>query len=175
MSISELMTALQARGIVLQAVGSRIDFQAPAGAMTSELLHHMAANKPQLLAELRDLAQTEPAEELRQAIRQARDWPDLSGILDRGQVAFERGEVSRDQAEELAALAAQVAHELPEAVNPAADSDTVQVWAEDLLDDSTTATDTCPNCGQAQWWDKAGRRTCQVCHPEPRRKAVLVT
>ena len=48
---------------------------------------------------LREIAQYDPAEELRQAIRQARDWLDLSGILDRTQAAFERDEVSRDQAE----------------------------------------------------------------------------
>ena len=124
----------------------------------------------------RNLVQTEPAEELRQAIRQARDWSDLSSVLARAQAAFERGEVSRGQGEELAVLAAQQAHSLPEKVNQADNADTCRVWAEDLLYAWTPAeADTCLKCGQAQWWDKAGRRICGVCHPAPRRKAEYAT
>ena len=52
------------------------------------------------------------ADELHQAVRQARDWQELSAALERAQAAFERGQVIRDQAEELAVLAAQTAHKL---------------------------------------------------------------
>ena len=143
MSISELMTALQDRGIVLQAVGDRIDFQAPPDALTSELLDHMVAHKPELLAELRKVAQPKPADELRQT-------------------AFEGGEVSRDQAKALAVLAAQVAHELPEVAHPAEDTGTVEIPAEVFLQDI------CPACKQSAWRTKSsGQRVCSVCHPAP--------
>ena len=54
------------------------------------------------------------ADELCQAVRQARDWQDLSGILDRTQAAFEHSEVSREEAENLAILATERSRELPE-------------------------------------------------------------
>ena len=27
----------------------------------------------------------------------------------------------------------------------------------------------CPACGQSRWWDNAGHKTCDVCHPQPKR------
>ena len=139
MSLDALIFELDQRGVVLQEAGDRIDFKAPAGALTPELRQQLAEHKPDILAYLR--SQILAADELR--------------------------EVSQDQAKALAVLAAQVAHELPEVAHPAEDTGTCRIEPEDLLPDSTTATDTCHCCGQAQWWDKAGRRTCQVCHPRP--------
>ena len=51
-------------------------------------------------------------------------------------------------------------------VDSADDASTVQISAEVFLQD-VSASATCSNCGQAQWWDEAGRRICGVCHPEP--------
>ncbi len=51
---------------------------------------------------------------------------------------------------------------------PAAPDDTERVYFSDLL--AIPAGDAaCPCCGKAPWWDHAGRRTCGVCHPNPRR------
>ena len=54
------------------------------------------------------------AQALRRAIRHARDWHDLEVTLLQVQAAFEAGEVSQEQAEGLAAMAAQEAQVLPE-------------------------------------------------------------
>jgi len=48
-----------------------------------------------------------------QAIEQAADWADLSGILDAAQKAFERGKLTRDKAEKVAIRAAVRAHQVP--------------------------------------------------------------
>ena len=38
-----------------------------------------------------------------------------------------------------------------------------RIWADELLTPPE-----CRACGQEQWWDNAGCRMCQVCHPDPR-------
>jgi hypothetical protein len=169
-----------------------------------DLIPELTAHKAELLLYLQWTdTQGHSAEELRQAIRQARDWQDLSGLLDGAQAALERGEVSREEAEGLAILAAQVANdaaefklraerrlgevlkEMPKQhgarpsdtglhhVTPRTLSDVgvskIQSSRFQQVADVPEA-DACPCCGQAQWWDNAGRRTCQVCHPDPKGK-----
>ena len=38
-----------------------------------------------------------------------------------------------------------------------------RIWADEL-----GTPPECRACGQEQWWDNAGCRMCQVCHPDPR-------
>ena len=57
---------------------------------------------------------TQPAIDLHNAIKRASSWADLSKTLGRAQVAFEAGEIDQETAENLAVLAAQEAHTLPE-------------------------------------------------------------
>jgi len=59
------------------------------------------------------------------AIEKAEDWEDLSEILTAAQRAFERGKLTREQAEKLAIRAAIRAHQVPRDSKP--------IWAEDLL------------------------------------------
>ena len=61
MTLDTLMFELNQRGVVLQVAGDRIDYQAPAGVLTPELRHQLAAHKPELLAELRKIERPEPA------------------------------------------------------------------------------------------------------------------
>ena len=107
------------------------------------------------------------ADKLRQAVQQARDWQNLSAALERAQAAFEQGQVTRDQAEELAILAAQTAHKLPKEAHQTEESGTVDIPAEDLLVRPSDAANNCLACGQSTWWDNAGQQTCGVCHPVP--------
>ena len=56
----------------------------------------------------------------------------------------------------------------PRATALAMSDDTERVYVSDLLA-IPAGDDACPCCGKTQWWDNAGRRTCGVCHPNPRR------
>ena len=67
-----------------------------------------------------------------QAIEQAADWEDLSGILDAAQKAFERGKLTRDQAEKLAIRAAVRARQVPQ---DAEEEALREIWAEEKPDD----------------------------------------
>ena len=100
---------------------------------------------------------------LRHAIRQARAWQELSGILKRTQAAFEHDKVSLEEAEGMAILATKQAQNLSEAD----DSGTAEIRVEAPVNNSVITADLCPCCGQANWWDKSGQPICRVCHPEP--------
>ena len=105
------------------------------------------------------------ARDLQRAVRQADSWQDLSTVLDRSQVLFEQGQLSREEAENLAVLAAQEAHCLPET----GEDDQPIKSAEVVLDDAPAAPDTCFCCGKAHWWTTdGGRHVCGICHPDPR-------
>jgi hypothetical protein len=51
----ELLAELRARGVMLTAVGDRLRYRAPKGALTAELRQRLTIHKPELLAALRDV------------------------------------------------------------------------------------------------------------------------
>jgi len=102
----------------------------------------------------------------RLTIQQAGDWEDLSTILDMAQSAFEAKKLTRDQAEAVAILAAERGKVTPR--------DARAIWSEALLiprgEGGEENDPICHACGQSAWWDNAGRKTCQICHPKPQKK-----
>jgi len=170
---AELVETLQQSGVTLAVEGEHLRYRAPAGALTPELRSELTAHKAAVLAYLQSqdaakrLAHSqELLNDLHQGIQQARDWPALNAVLARAQAAYGRGDLVREQVEELAIQAAETGRVRPE---KAVDAGSV-VWAEDLRPPATDD-DTCPRCGQSAWWGKAsGERICGVCHPDPRPK-----
>ncbi len=102
----------------------------------------------------------------RLTIQQARDWEDLSTILDMAQSAFESKKLTRDQAEAVAILAAERGKVTPR--------DALPLSAAALFvprgADGGANSPICHACGQSSWWDNAGRKTCQICHPKPQKQ-----
>jgi hypothetical protein len=102
----------------------------------------------------------------RLTIQQAKDWEDLSTILDMAQSAFEAKKLTRDQAEAIAILAAERGNVVPRDARPlSADALFVPKGAE-----GGASNPICHACGQSSWWDNAGRQTCQICHPKPQKQ-----
>jgi hypothetical protein len=75
----------------------------PAGPFVHEALPHEAGGHG-----------ATKADELEQAILQARDWPELDAVPQRIDAAYQAGQIDQEQAERLAAMAGQEAQCLPE-------------------------------------------------------------
>ena len=104
------------------------------------------------------------------AIEQAADWVDLSMILAAAQKSFERGRLTRQQAERLAIRAAVRADQVP---RDAEEDALRKLWTEEKSGDETEKPKTAPvcrACKQSTWWDNAGRKTCPICHPQPQKQ-----
>ena len=103
-----------------------------------------------------------------ESIERAADWVDLSMVLAAAQKSFERGRLTRQQAERLAIRAAVRAHQVP---RDAEEDALREIWAVDKKDqDENKPGLVCRACHQSKWWDNAGRQTCQICHPQPNEK-----
>ena len=102
-----------------------------------------------------------------ESIERAADWVDLSMVLAAAQKSFERGRLTRQQAERLAIRAAVRAHQVP---RDAEEDALREIWAVDKKDQGNKTGLVCRACHQSKWWDNAGRQTCQICHPQPNEK-----
>ena len=126
---------------------------------------HTSASVP--LSEAVQLPGSAALEAIRRIIQSAWDWGDLEKALDRAQGAYMRGELAVEQVEEVAILAAQKSHELPERYG----AYTPFVRSYDLLEDPDDGA--CRCCRQNWWWSKTdGQQVCSICHPQPRKEVM---
>ncbi len=109
MTLSKLLADLKRAGVVLSIDGGRLLFDAPAGAMTPDLLAAVKARKPELLAVLTGdylgaafaLLVTIPDPQRREALAEAFD--ERAGICQHGG-GMSRGEAERQAYIEVARL-----------------------------------------------------------------------
>lgn len=118
MNASNLLAEIQQRGGSLHLDGDGFEYKGPSGSLTPDLRGLLIEHKTQLLAHLRqhdaDEHPVNTVDQLRQRIGQATTFNDLDAVLEDVQRRFEAGELTVDQVEALATLAAQEAQAMPE-------------------------------------------------------------
>lgn len=130
----KLVEHLQGKGVALKVCDDRIVCRGPAEVLTPTVRRELANHKREVLAYLAQSRDTDEksvnvehistggllpagislAEELHQAIREAREWPDLEKALGRAQIGYKRNELKVEEVEALALLAVQRARTVPE-------------------------------------------------------------
>lgn len=142
-TVVNLLDDLKRRGVKIEARGDRLLLDAPKGAVSPSLIAQLRARKPELLDALRQHRRTfadsqnshnssqtvpeghsansanlrmggAPLKTLRARIAAARDWNDLSAVVDAAQIAFVAGTLSGPQVELLAQECIDRAREIPE-------------------------------------------------------------
>ena len=140
--MSKWLDHLEALGVLEQTT------QAP----SSPALEPLPRNRRVVVLETQ-----EPATALRQAILQARDWRDLEQILTQVQTAYDAGQLTQEEAEILAVVAAQEAGTLPEEADELRLSDSFREvpvrWVQSRVLGECSSSLMGPRCRQslAQW------------------------
>ena len=108
LSTSDLLARVKAAGGEVEPRGERLHVRAPKP-LPADLLAELTRHKGEILAEL--------STRLRPywgRLQQARDWDDLSGILNDAQEDFADGRLSGDEVERVAVLCRAAGLKLPE-------------------------------------------------------------
>ena len=169
-AISDLLHELEGLGIQVAVNGDKLKLTGVRDVLTVELRQELAANKPAIMAVLRQQKGKDDviANVFVQQIQQAKHWCDLDKLLEAVEAAYLRGEIDQAMAEALAQQAAQWAKEVPEQV-----SDTYDICVSTLLS-KKKLNKACFACGTDHFWTKSsGQLVCSVCHPEPSVKKKI--
>ena len=142
MTAVELVNTLRERNVILRVAGNCIDYRAPAGVMTPDLRQKLVDYKPAILVYLQAQERTagehssstaQATAELHRAIQAAESWQDLDQLLQQAQSAFEAGHIDQQQAEEVAAQAAERSRQLPERREDAGELRLSELFREDPI------------------------------------------
>lgn len=180
MNAAELLAECHTRDIILHPNGGQLDIDAPAGALTDELLQRMRDAKPELLAILRSDAEALQAQREAEAEREAIQWcetgpaHEVEAALREAIDGFEklyRGDAKQD----LAAAAPRPRSAVPVAVEwPTVADRWVDYPEAGKADEVIDPPDPCPECGTLELWQTlAGNWRCLRCDPPKKSRQLM--